>query len=146
MMDWSINLEKSLYNEARRLSEILTEMGLIGKIFEDSANRIDPKAPQEELLKSIALEIRVPGFCAFNLAEEALSLIKLLSVRIAMIESGEGKSRDANLQRKLDNIKEIINEAEPNVHQTLEQMTPWSSMDGKKIAEAIAERAAAKKK
>ncbi|MBS3920890.1 MAG: hypothetical protein KG012_18615 [Deltaproteobacteria bacterium] len=146
MMDWSNNLEKSLYNEARRLSEILTEMGLIGKIFEDSANRIDPKAPQEELLKSIALEIRVPGFCAFNLAGEALSLIKLLSVRIAMIESGEGKSRDANLQRKLDNIKEIINEAEPNVRQTLEQMTPWSSMDGKKIAEAIAERAAAKKK
>ncbi len=148
MMDWSSSLEKSLDNEARRLSEILDEIGLIGKILEDSAIRVDPKAPQEELLKSITIEIkrtRVPGFCAYNLAEEAFSLLKLLSARIALLERDKGKSRDANLQRKLDSLKEIINYAEPNVRETVEQMMPWSSMDGKKIAEAIAARAAAKK-
>lgn len=148
IMDWSDNLEDSLDKEARRLSEILDEMGLIGKIFEDSAVRVDPKAPKEELLKSITLEInrtRVPGFCAYNLAEEALSILKLLSVRIAYLER-EGASRDANLMKKLDKLKEIINDAEPKVRQTIEEMASWKNLDGKEIAEAIAERAAAKKR
>lgn len=149
MMDWSNNLEESLDNEARRLTEILNELGRIGKILEESATRVDPEAPEEELLKVITLEInrtRVPGFCAYNLAEEALSLLKLLSVRIALLERNKEKSRDAKLQRKLDNLKEIINETEPKVRQTIEQMKPWSGMEGKKIAEAIAARAAARRK
>jgi hypothetical protein len=144
-MGWNSSVEESLDNEARRLSEVFGELGQIGKILDQSATRIDPKAPEQELTEKLALEVnrtRVPGFCGYHLAEECFSLLKLLSVRIALLERDEKKSRDTNLKTKLTTLKKVIDDSKSKIRRTIEEMKPWSNLEGERIAEAIAARAA----
>jgi hypothetical protein len=147
--EWSANSEKSFENEARRLTEILDELGQIGKILEEFTTRLNPEAEREELLKQIALymnRMKVPGFCGYTLAQEAFLLMQLLSVRITLLSRDQEKSQDAELATKLETARKTIDEAEPFLRQTIEEMEPWGEMNQERIIEAIIQRARARRK
>ena len=142
---WYKTFEAAIDSETRRLTQIMHELGEIGRILDESASRIDLSLPEKELMKQLTSEInttRVPGYCAFNLGQEALSLLKLLSARVAWLD--QKAEVTVTLQQKLVEVEAIVNEAEPLVRKTIIDFDPWGSLESKKIVEAIAKRAASR--
>jgi len=113
-----------------RLSEIHYELEEIGSVFTNSANHIkldDSQDPLEQTASSMN-NLRVPGYCAYKLAEEGLILIHLLSVRMGTLENSEELSEaESQYASKLDGIVEYIDEAEEKFNLTLESMTPYKT-------------------
>ena len=138
--------QKSLDYEARRLAEILDELGEIGTILDDSAARINTGQAEKDLMQQIAQEInvtRIPGFVAYNLSQEGITLLSLLSIRAASLEK-EG-TNTPQLNQKIKIIKKRIYDAELMLRKAIKDFEPWKSLDGEKIAEGIAQRAAQRK-
>jgi len=113
-----------------RLNEIHIELEEIGSVFTNSANHMkldDSQDPLEQTVSSMN-NLRVPGYCAYKLAEEGLILLNLLSVRMATLENSEELSEaERQYASKLDGIVEYIDEAEEKFNLTLESMTPYKS-------------------
>lgn len=78
---------KVLEQYTRRLQEVLEEAEEVGKHFDLAAMKAHFQvcSSDEDLRARIAPwvnEIRVPGFCAYALAEEGLTLLNLIAVRV----------------------------------------------------------------
>ncbi len=144
---WHLDFEKSLDSEAQRLTEILDELGEIGAILDASVARIRPDQTEEDLMQQIVKEInvtRIPGFVAYNLSQEGISLLSLLSVRAAWLEK-EGIN-SPQVKRKIEAIKKTIYDTEPLLREAIDVFEPWKNLDGEEIAEGIARRTARDKR
>ena len=141
---WSPD-ELALGKYIRRLSEVQEELSEIGKILQASADRVNPNQPQEQLLSQITNElnrVRIPGFCAYKLAEEGLALLRLISVKIMLLRQAyENEGNHAEVERMDQLGEQIENSHEPLMLRTLEEMKPYSTMDAKKIIGSIPLRA-----
>jgi len=106
-----------------RLNEIHNELEEIGSVFTNSANQMKLDNSQDPLEQTVSSmnNLRVPGYCAYKLAEEGLILLHLLSVRMATVENSE------ELSEAERHIVEYIDEAEEKFNLTLESMTPYKT-------------------
>lgn len=141
----NLNVEEAaLEKYVRRLSEVQDELSEIGTIFESSIASLDINASQHQLLEQITLavnKIRIPGFCAYKLAEEGLVLLNLIAVGSLSLRKVYEQSGNSSQLKKLSHLQDLIDTTiEPLMRQTLEEMTPYSTMDGRKIIESIAAR------
>jgi len=79
------------------------ELSEMGKSLQASADRVNPNQPQEQLLSQIRNEtnkVRIPGFCAYKLAEEDLALLQLMSVKIILLRQAyENEGDRAEIER-----------------------------------------------
>lgn len=135
----------TLAQYARRLKEVLEEAGELGRFFDLEKERANFQlcTSEEDLRARIARwvnEVRVPGFCAYALAEEGFILLKLITARV--IEARESKTitLSADDVRYLEQMEQLVNESEVALRQAREEMAIYSSLDGRKIAQAVLER------
>lgn len=129
--------EAAISRYMKRLSEIHEEISGIGYLFEESSRQTDIEETNESIEEAVALvnKLRVPGYCAYKLAEEGLILVHLLSIKIALLKSADNKS-DA----KLDKVIEHLDVSELGFKQILGEMAPYKSMRGEDILVATIER------
>jgi hypothetical protein len=132
--------ESALDRCIKRLIEVQEELGTVGIIFEDSAARMKKGWPEQEIEKRIVEEanrIRIPGFCAYHLAEEGMALLNLIALRVTLLRKGYTNSK--RLQ-KLTEMQKYVEEVEPFMRQTLKSMEAYSTLDAHKIVESIARK------
>lgn len=139
--------ESALDRYARRLSEVEEELAELGKFLEEldeSANeRFDPSASEQETYTQVTEKVynlRIPAFCAIKLAEEGLALLNLIAVRIASLRSIYEQSTSSPKLQKLADLKNHVDEVEPILRKTLDDLAPYSTLDARKIIESVCQR------
>jgi len=119
----------------RRLLEIQDELGEMAPIFTDVSGQIDESSFDLEDYVSTVNKLRVPGFYAYQLAEEGLLIIQLLAVRKTLISENDNKSeREEQYLVKLDGIEEYVNKTEEILNLTLNDMKPYRTLRGEDVA------------
>lgn len=129
----------ALESSFSRLREVCDECGRIGKFLDEVSESEVPIDP-EKLVAEIE-SCRVPGFIGYKLAVEAVTLLELVSIRVAVIQTEDGRHRNGGRETNLAYMKRFVDEAEPLVRATLESMSIWKSLDGKRMVEKVAEKA-----
>ncbi|MFX0202192.1 MAG: hypothetical protein ACFFCW_39270 [Candidatus Hodarchaeota archaeon] len=132
--------ESALDRCIKRLIEVQRELGRLGIIFEQSAARMEKGWPEQEIEKRIVEEanrIRIPGFCAYHLADEGMALLNLIALRITLLRKGCANSK--RLQ-KLTEMQEYAEEVEPFMRQTLKAMEPYNTLDARETIESLARK------
>jgi hypothetical protein len=127
----------------KRLIEVQEELGMLGKIFEESARRMKKGWPEKEIEKRIVEEVnrmRIPGFCAYHLAEEGMALLNLIAVKITLLRKKYEQSANSTRLEGLTKMQKRAEEAEFLMRQTLEAMEPYSTLDAQKIFESTARK------
>lgn len=114
----------NIENYLRRLKEVLSELETIGKLFEGSSK--EDIAELANIAQSIN-KLRVPGFCGYYLAQEGLSLLNLIAVSVV---------NDKEKQKELKSLEEL----EPYLQRTLENMAKFKTLNGKDIIQDIANK------
>ncbi len=122
------NCEAAINRYIKRLNDIHQEIAEIGRHFEESSQQIKTGEATESLEETITLvnKFRIPGYCAYKLAEEGLTLVHLLSVKIALLKNEDNKS-NADIA-ELDNTVEFLDVSEQSFNQVLEEMPPYKSL------------------
>jgi hypothetical protein len=111
----------------RRLYQIEKTLGEIGAVFDDATS-----AQENDDLRGIATILDrtlVPGFVAYHLAQEGLSLLKVIAA-----------CRAAGTSKALETILSHAEKAELLLHKTAQDMEPYKFMDARKTVEAFAAR------
>lgn len=139
-MTWKEQMEVLLEKEFRRLLEILADLGSIGTELEKTADTVNLKASEEQLARQLVDHInfvRVPGYCAYQLTQEAITLLYLLAVKIHSLRLLYKEEGDSRKLKKLNQYEDAVNQAEPEIHRAIESLKPYSTLDGKKLVESI---------
>jgi len=134
------NVYSLLDTYVQRLSDVQDELGEIGSLFEESADRIRERRNEEDVSDQVAEESdrqRITGFRGFHLAHEGVSLLNLISISIAYLESSQELETEKQAER-IEKVKEYLKEVKPLFQETLEKMTPYESMNAQTIVKAIA--------
>jgi hypothetical protein len=137
-------MEVLLEKEFRRLLEILGDLGHIGTELEKTPTIVKEifnlKASEEvkgqQLVDHINF-VRIPGYCAYQLTQEAIILLYLVAVKIQslrLIYENEGYSKKL---KKLDQYEDAVNQAEPEIRRAMESLKHHGTLDSKKIVESI---------
>jgi len=128
----------------QRLSDVHEELGEIEKLFEESAGRTRETGSEDNVSDHAAEESerqRITGFRGFHLAGEGVSLLNLINITIAYLESSQELETEEKAE-KVEKAKKYVEEVKPLFHKTLEKMTPYESEDVRKIFTAISHRRA----
>jgi hypothetical protein len=131
-------LLKDLDKDLHRLVEIMERMGEIGAIFEQANAKTSPQSKSDALLhiEDSVNKVRIPGFFAYHLAQEGLSLVHVLAISCAI-----GKQSCGGSSEKLDGILKYIDEVEPGLRKAAHDMEPYISKNPiEALASRIAER------
>lgn len=115
----------------QRLSDVLDELGKIRTLFEESAGRIKERGSEEDVLNQVAEELarqRITGFRGFHLAREGVSLLSLISMNTAYLESSKELETEEQAE-KVRKATEYVKEVKPLLHETLEKMAPYESVN-----------------
>jgi hypothetical protein len=108
------------------MSEILEELEELKGLAEDFGGDREPEA----------FDTRIPGFCASKLAEEAVALLGLLSLRVGFIRKEYDPSGISDSLERANEIKGFIEqEAEPKIRDHLDWARPYAHLD---VAELLA--------
>jgi hypothetical protein len=132
--------EATLEKYVQRLSEVIEELGEIRKMFEESAARMNPRESESELMRQITNEVnrnRISGFCAYKLAEESMALLSLIAIKVIFLKDTYEQLGSSTRQQKLTHLQNYMNEVEPIIRQTLDDMAPYSTLDSQKIIESM---------
>lgn len=120
--------EFSLDAQVRRVSEILEELGELKGLLEDVGGDREPDP----------CDPRIPGFCACKLAEEAVALLGLISLRIGFIQKEYEPSGGSGSLERANEVKDFIErEAEPKIREHLAWAQPYASLDASEILASI---------
>jgi hypothetical protein len=133
-----LNLDKHFH----RLLEIEEALGEIGAIFNRESAKTSPQNSSDALryIADSVNKLRIPGFFAYHLAQEGLSLLHVVAASCAT-----GKQSGGGSTEKLDRVLKHIDEVEPVLRKALYDMEPYKSMDAKEAIEVIAARIAKEK-
>ena len=137
-------MEVLLDKEFRRLLEILEDLGHIGTELEKTPKIVkeifDLKASEDakgqQLVDHINF-VRIPGYCAYQLTQEAIILLYLVAVKIQSLRPIYEKEGDPRKLGKLDQYENTVNQAEPEIRCTMESLKHHSTLDSKNIVESI---------
>lgn len=126
----------SLDRHVKRFMEVAQALAEIGTIFESSAARISCESETEALESAVQSvnELRIPGFFAYHLAQEGLSLVKIIAASAALSD------KDVVGSEKINAVSSTINEAEPRLRQTIYDMEPYKSADANEAIQMIVAR------
>lgn len=127
-------LLKNLDKDLQRLVEIMERMGEIGAIFEREGAIASPQSDSDALLyiNDSVNKVRIPGFFAYHLAQEGLSLLHVLALSCAI-----GKESCGDSPERFDGILKHIDEVGPVLRQTAYDMEPYTAANP---VEALASR------
>jgi len=134
-----LNLDKHF----RRLIEIEEMLGEIGTFFDRKSANMPPQNSSDALrhFADSVNKLRIPGFFAYHLAQEGLSLVHILAATCAICkQAAEGNTE------KLDRVSKHIDEVEPVLGKALYDMEPYKSMNANDAIEVITARIADKEK
>ena len=81
----------------------------------------------------------MPGLFAYHLAQEGLSLVKIIAASAALAD------KDVVGLEKINTVTSAINEAEPRLRQTIYDMEPYKSADANEAIQIIVARMAEQK-
>ena len=133
-----------LEKEFRRLLEILGDLGHIGTEFEKTPKMVKEisnlKAPEDvksQQLVDYINFVRIPGYCAYQLTQEAMILLDLIAVKIQSLRLIYEKEGDPKKIGKLDQYENAVNQAEPEIRRAMDSLKHHGTLDGKKIVESI---------
>ncbi len=134
-----LNLDKHFH----RLIEIEEALGEIGSMFENTHTKLNTTGESIELqIADTVNKLRIPGFFAYHLSQEGLSLLHILSATCAIAKKDESYKNISYL----DSIVSLIDEVEPILRQTLQDMEPYKNMNAKEAVEVLSIRFAQQKK
>ena len=120
--------EFSLDAQVRRISEILEELEELKGLLEDIGGGREPDA----------FDPRIPGFCSTKLAEEAVALLGLLSLRVGFIRKEyEPSGRSESLDRANEIKAFLEQEAEPKIHEYLDWARPYAQLEVSEVLASI---------
>lgn len=126
----------SLDSHIQRFLEIQEALGEIGTIFESVGDEMAWETnPSEQICQSFN-KLRIPGFFAYHLAQEGISLLNVIAASVALVK------KDIEASEKLKAVLSTIEESEPILRQTVYDMEPYKSMDAKEAIQLIAARTA----
>jgi hypothetical protein len=109
----------SLDAQARRLSDILQELGESTELLEDVGQS-----------SSVEEGPKIPGFCAHKLAEEGAALLSLISFRVDCIQWDQERSGDCEPSARVKEVRDFIEqEAEPKIRAVLDRAGPYGELD-----------------
>jgi hypothetical protein len=134
-----LNLDKDFH----RLLEIEEAIGEIGAIFDRESAKTSPQNSSDALryIADSVNKLRIPGFFAYPLAQEGLSLLHIVAASCAIGKQSGGSSSD-----KIDRVLKHIDEVEPVLRTALYDMEPYKSMNAKETIEVITARIAEKER
>jgi len=115
-------------NCIRRIMEISDELEAIGKIFENSHTFVNGSTL--ETLSNSINELKIPGFCAFHLAQEGISLLNLTGVIIATNRASE----------KYNDEMKLLGVLEPLFLKPIGDMKIYKNLKTEEIFEGIIKR------
>lgn len=137
-------MELLLDKEFRRLFEILEGLGRIGTELEKTPTIVKDifnlKASEDvkgqQLVDHINF-IRIPGYCAYQLTQEAIILLYLVAVKIQSLRLIYEKEGDPKKLENLDQYENAVNQAEAEIRRAMESLKHYSTLDSKNIVESI---------
>jgi hypothetical protein len=132
--------EKLIEKYSTRLYDVLDELNEYSHIFQEHSKSINLVAPQDKFIENITTalnETKILGYTTFYLAQEAQALMMLLTLWIVPLEEAYRDKVILDGKERLKPIKQIIQEAEPFINQTLKDMDQYGTLDTKKVIEAI---------
>ena len=131
-----------LDSHVQRFIEIGEALGEIGTIFESIGTKTESESSDSDPLEQIAQNVnklRVPGYFAYHLAQEALSLLNVIAASAALAK------KDIEASERLKAALSKIKESEPTLRRTVYEMEPYKSMDANEAIQVIASRITEKK-
>lgn len=120
--------ESSLDAQVKRVSEVLEELGDLRGLLDDVGGDGEADAPDP----------RIQGYCAAKLAEEAVALLGLLSLRVAIIQKEYESSGGSEFLGRTDKVKGFIEEeAEPKIREHIDWAKPYARLDVSELLASI---------
>ena len=132
----------SLDAHIQRFIEINEALGEIGAIFESASAETAPGSSETDALEKMSQSfnnLMVPGFFAYHLAQEALSLRNVIAASATLAKE------DVEASEKITATLSQIEKSEPMLRQTIYEMEPYKSMDAREASEVIVARIAERK-
>jgi|SRR5690242_17956952 len=138
-------MEVLLEKEFRRLLEILEDLGHIGTELEKSpeiVKEISDLTASEDVKGQQLVDhinfVRIPGYCAYQLTQEAIILLYLITVKTQIPSTDLQERRRCKKNRKIGSVSECCEPSRarnPSCDGKLE--TPLHTLDSKKVVESI---------
>lgn len=121
----------SLEAQANRLSSILEELGELKGLLEDTEKPgSSPGTGEDGETHPLEADVKIPGFCARKLAEEAQALLELLAFRLELMQKERELSGDSELPEKGNEVRGFLEqEAKPKVREYRDWTKPYSDLD-----------------
>ncbi len=142
-MIWQEQMETCLEKELKRLLEILEDLGHNAAEFEKNSitvksilNLQDPEVKSQQLVDQLNF-IRIPGYCAYQLTQEAVILLHLMSVKISSLRPIYKESGDSVKLAKLNQYEAAVNQVDPEIRRSIETLALFSTLDSRKIMDSI---------
>jgi hypothetical protein len=113
--------EYSLDVQVKRVSEILEELGELRGLREE-----------------VEGDQRIPGYCAYKLAEEAAALTGLIAFRVDFMRKEYERSGDSRPLERAKEARDFLDqEAEPTIREFLGWTKPYSSLEASELLESV---------
>ena len=128
--------ESSLDAQVRRLSVTLEELEELKGVLGDSS------AAAEEPASPLEAEPRIPGFCAWKLAEEAVALQGLIAARVDFIRKEQELSGSSFLLERADEVQAFLEqEAGPKIRECHDWAERYSDVGVSRRLESMGKEA-----
>ena len=140
IVDYLID-EFSLDAQVRRVSEVLEELGGLKGLLEDLEGDRQPDGSPTvptEPAHPLEADPRIPGFCAHKLADEAVSLLGLISLRVDFIRKEQELSGSSVMLAKVNEVQGFLEqEAGPKIREHLDWARPYADLDASELLASI---------
>ena len=132
IVDYLID-EFSLGAQVKRVSEILEELeglkGLLDDLEGDGQPDGSPNGPTDPA-HPLEVDPRIPGFCVHKLAEEAVALLGLISLRVEFIRKEQELSGGSVLLERANEVQGFLEqEAGPKIREYQDRAEQYGSAD-----------------
>lgn len=127
IVDYLID-QSSLDTQVKRVSEILEELEELKVLLEDLEGNGQP----------LEIDLRIPGFCAHKLTEEAAALLDLISLRVEFIRKEQELSGSSVLLERTNEVQGFLEQdAGPKIREYQNWTKQYGSADVSALLAAL---------